>query len=372
MLAGVSAEVHGLFSNRDQVPPELVTLAQTLSGRGYNTCGIVSNGLLAAPSGLNRGFELWDDTRVSYAGAARLFADKVGKQSLVGVVANCFGLEQQLMQILLPDMWQLKIDSAERGSAAYVVEQAGEVVTAFNKEQVPHFLFLHMMDTHAPYVMPDNVPEFPDQYQLDELGRIDTNCLMKIQTDLQSKDDEKRNQAKRAVTIAKRAYAKEVGRVDLALAELNRKIIASGRPYLVLLTSDHGEHFAEHGLMEHANSMFEPLLRVPFMMWGSQITPQKITPPHLSQINEILLNGGQVNPPPKHHLAFGGNELAYRKGDLKWVATLDGENLVHKNIVDLSKDNGEIRDLGEISSEEFNSELLGLLSGILKRRAAAA
>jgi len=140
----------------------------------------------------------------------------------------------------------------------------------------------------------------------------------------------------------------------------------------VLLTSDHGEHFAEHGLMEHANSMFEPLLRVPFMMWGSQITPQKITPPHLSQINEILLNGGQVNPPPKHHLAFGGNELAYRKGDLKWVATLDGENLVHKNIVDLSKDNGEIRDLGEISSEEFNSELLGLLSGILKRRAAAA
>ncbi len=35
---------------------------------------------------------------------------------------------------------------------------------------------------------------------------------------------------------------------------------------LVVITADHGEHFGEHDLMEHANSLYLPLLQVPLIV----------------------------------------------------------------------------------------------------------
>src|SRR5690606_2852854 len=35
---------------------------------------------------------------------------------------------------------------------------------------------------------------------------------------------------------------------------------------LVIVTSDHGEHFGEHGLMAHGNSVYRPLLQVPLFI----------------------------------------------------------------------------------------------------------
>ena len=35
---------------------------------------------------------------------------------------------------------------------------------------------------------------------------------------------------------------------------------------IVIVTSDHGEHFGEHGLMAHGNSVYRPLLQVPLFI----------------------------------------------------------------------------------------------------------
>ena len=35
---------------------------------------------------------------------------------------------------------------------------------------------------------------------------------------------------------------------------------------IVIITSDHGEHFGEHGLIQHGNSLFLPLLNVPLVI----------------------------------------------------------------------------------------------------------
>jgi arylsulfatase A-like enzyme len=46
----------------------------------------------------------------------------------------------------------------------------------------------------------------------------------------------------------------------------------AGDRTLVIVTSDHGELFGEHGLLDHANSLYAPLLHVPLtMMWPGRI-----------------------------------------------------------------------------------------------------
>ncbi|MDE0896792.1 MAG: sulfatase-like hydrolase/transferase, partial [Planctomycetota bacterium] len=39
---------------------------------------------------------------------------------------------------------------------------------------------------------------------------------------------------------------------------------------VVILTSDHGEHLGEHGMLDHRYSLSEELLRVPFVIWGAE------------------------------------------------------------------------------------------------------
>ena len=371
MLAGVGAEVHGMSSNRDQVPRELVLLAQTFRGRGYNTCGIVTNGLLAASSGLNRGFEIWDDTRVKYAGGARLFSLHLASRSVFGRVCSILGLSSLLERATMADLWELKQESVKIGSSDFVVAQAQLVLDVMNREQRPHFMFLHMMDTHAPYRLSEQLGSMPEPYETDESGGIDTPLLARIEQDLGSNSDDVRTNARRAVKLAKRAYAIEVTRVDAAIGHLRATIEASGRPYLLLFTSDHGEHFGEHALMEHANSMYEPLLRVPFIMWGSELTPRKVEPPHLSQLAGILLSGGTVFSPPDQHLALGGKQAAIRRGSRKWIVQLADSGPQHQVMLNLSRDNGEIVDLGESLAGELVGELEHLLGGILHRRSLA-
>jgi arylsulfatase A-like enzyme len=36
---------------------------------------------------------------------------------------------------------------------------------------------------------------------------------------------------------------------------------------IVVITSDHGEHFGEHGLIQHGNSLFLPVLNVPLVIY---------------------------------------------------------------------------------------------------------
>ena len=53
----------------------------------------------------------------------------------------------------------------------------------------------------------------------------------------------------------------EIGRL---LDELRRRGVLDNT--IVIVTSDHGEQFGEHGLNGHGNSLYLPLLRVPLVI----------------------------------------------------------------------------------------------------------
>src|SRR5262249_5549918 len=110
------------------------------------------------------------------------------------------------------------------------------------------FLFLHTYHVHQPYSPP---PPF-------DLFRT-------------YREDGKEAPITEATPLAIRSrhlYAGEVRYVDSEFARLMEGLSALGEAdrTLVVITSDHGEEFFEHGWKGHDESLYEEVLRVPLIL----------------------------------------------------------------------------------------------------------
>ena len=124
---------------------------------------------------------------------------------------------------------------------------------AYSSEQAT-FFFLHYMDPHEPYVAPEGYHGSrpgPDPLQ---------------------------------------RYLEEVEFIDDCIEKIVVRSRESGRPFVVLFTSDHGEHLGEHGFTGHANTLYNPTIHVPFILYGDGIpTDLKIDDVGLEDVAPTLL-----------------------------------------------------------------------------------
>jgi len=117
------------------------------------------------------------------------------------------------------------------------------------------FLFLHTYEAHSPYTPPagslEQVPA-PDLVGLDR--------------------------AHARWEKMKRRYAAEVRHTDDALARLFDQLRERGvlDDALVVITSDHGEEFGEHGLLGHAKTVYDEVLRIPLLFWAPGRVPEGV------------------------------------------------------------------------------------------------
>jgi arylsulfatase A-like enzyme len=174
-------------------------------------------------------------------------------------------------------------------------------------------------------------------------------------------------------------YDAEISYLDSDLARLLDGLAAAGLAddTLVVLVSDHGEEFKEHGGLSHAGRLHEELVRVPLIFWwpgrisaGTVISRPvqtvdvlptvldlvAIAPPEglsgRSRAAEILLSGRAPNEPPDVRLA--GDPVLVQIKESRWALTaeLDGgrfkyvsrDDAPHR-LFDLATDPGERRDL---------------------------
>jgi len=189
------------------------TLAEVLSGAGYRTGAFVANAVYLNPRyGLAQGFEEWEVAREP------------------GVELNTRALE-----------WLDQAPGAE-----------------------PFLLFINYLDAHRPYnVTPRgdeaeySTTEHPARL-LDEL--IDTVMV-------RGEDDP----ALRAKVIEQ--YRRGVRWADEAVGQLVAALKERGsfEDTIFVITSDHGEYFGEHGLVEHSKDVYPEALQVPLLIrWPRQ------------------------------------------------------------------------------------------------------
>jgi arylsulfatase A-like enzyme len=191
----------------EAIPVDLPTVAELFRDHGYRTYGLTANFGLPAERGFGRGFD-----RYECVGAVDL-----------EVVRETFSS-------WLPDL------------------QAGS----------PWLFWLHLFDPHAPYLARgrwlDTVEPVPTE-RFPDLDALPAHKLPSIAREL----DPPRLDYLRAL------YDSEVRAVDDFVREIFERL-PRARNALVVVVADHGEEFLEHGGVLHGRTVFEEVVRIPFIV----------------------------------------------------------------------------------------------------------
>lgn len=216
LLTGRYPSRHGVKDYGRSLPVHVATLAEILWQQGYKTAGIVNARNMRARYGFARGFEMF---RVHTTGR------EIGAEpSGVGDVASDW-----------------------LGAEA----------------RDPFFLFLHFYDVHSGY---RSLPRYERRFVEPYAGRYTgtTGQLTAI------REGRVPPPGPEDVRHLEDLYVSSIRQIDDVVAGLLGRLEALDltRNTLVIVTSDHGEEFLEHGSVLHGRTQYDEVLRVPLLVRG--------------------------------------------------------------------------------------------------------
>ncbi len=211
LMTGLTPLAHGVVGRKSALASEFLTLAEVLSAQGYATVGFVTNPNASGKYGLRQGF----DRYVTLSG---------------------------------------------KGASAKAVSETAEQWIAERDSAKPFFMYLHTVEPHAPYQpAPPFARRFASEVENPERYK------RKFMQGLRSKQGRELETVRREMELL---YDAEVAENDAALGDLLETL---GDPSLentvVIVVSDHGEEFLEHGRWEHGKSLHTEVLDVPFVIY---------------------------------------------------------------------------------------------------------
>ena len=227
MLTGLYPHEHGAqIRSFDARSP---TLPGVLRERGYRTAAFSANDIcFTRLVGFGTGFTRFEDFAHSLGGlASRTFYGRALEKSI----------------------WAAGLAADPRHRTAQQVNASALRWIARERSR-PFFVMLNYMDVHEPYISPSS-------RLLERLLR--GRFLPKTS-----------EQIRREVAV----YDAQIGSVDLRISELVDELSRRGLAghTLVVVTSDHGQLFGEHGLFYHANALYLDLIHVPLLLfWPAHV-----------------------------------------------------------------------------------------------------
>ena len=216
---------HGVISFESVLSQEEVTLAEALREAGYATAFFSPNGVLREGWGYEQGFDEFAEFAIP-------------------------GIAEQPDHLRLP----YRADYTNRHALAWL-----DSLSASGATRPPVFLYIQYMEPHSPYAPRKDALERvlggrkpPD---LDEVNRFAF-----LGNDVAVDD--------RVLRDLRDVYDAEVLSLDTELRRLFHALGSRGllENAIVVVTSDHGEEFKEHGLLGHEKTLFGEVTRVPLLI----------------------------------------------------------------------------------------------------------
>ncbi len=219
MLTGLDPFTHGaLMAEQSALRADIDTLGEVLQAEGFATAGIHGGGFVSPAYGFAEGFDRY-------------------------------------------------LEIAEPREA---IDAAIDIATADPDRDL--FLFLHSYQVHAPYhEEPEELPAFGPRFEelREQLTDVVDPRLLGSHAHLSRQNRSGEPLPPAQLEMAKLLYDGGVRAMDRELGRLLDALEASDllAKSLIVVTSDHGEGFDEHGLLLHANSLYRELLHVPLVVY---------------------------------------------------------------------------------------------------------
>ena len=226
LLTGTPVCTHGVTLDGHKLPASIPTLAQMLREAGWRTASFYANPFAGPASGLVRGFD----------SHGLLISGDTNK----------------------PSQW---LDRELDHSA---------------------FLYVHTIEPHDPYRVPERFRGMAESISADELKRVngliaEFRQLSRFDfaakkpigsSDKTAEIDAVLSQLKSARDTIRELYSVQVAWADDNLGQIIHHLEKRGMwdNTLFILTADHGEEFAEHGMWQHDQSAYEELLHTPLII----------------------------------------------------------------------------------------------------------
>ena len=320
-------------------------VSEVLKGQGIATAGFHSNPYLAGVFGWDRGWNVFYDS----------LDDDVDDWS----------------PYIKGDVINAKVDAWLSGYAAGGGEQ-------------PMFLWVHYMDVHEPYV-----PEKKYIDMVDASIDLSREQMLELFTDVVLKRDISDGQT---VELLKKLYWAHVRETDDYAAALFGILEKHGvlKDSTVILTTDHGDEFGEHGGLSHDGKLYAELIDAPLIVYdGSFDVPVRcdklvsgvdIAPTILSlmgvepeaafagqsllPVSDYVEKGcfGQAVGKLSHRIKQTDKPVHfYRRGDVKIIHREEEDAW---EMYDIECDRGEQNNIinGSSLAEEMKSELRSWIS----------
>jgi len=354
LMSSTYASLHGGCSSglSDRNRP---ALAEKLREIGYQTAGFSANPVCGAINGFNRGFDTFADVSRSPAVAdAWVPTDETDFQRFVerGIPPNDL------------DTWCGAADVAGAG-----LRWLGDRTT-----DEPCFLWLHLMDTHWPYVALDRPADPSELYEVWYDRHLYRSRVPASKGTYDVGHDRRARWASR--------YRQSVHGMDAAISMFLDALRA--RPdwehTIVAVTGDHGEELFEHGRWHHSWShLHRESIQVPFIIripgsasseYAQGVTHLDIaptlldyagvpsSPPTASKGTSLraLIEGGELVPRPRctEMMAHpGGSAYVLAISDGNWKYVYDFEYPHQSRLCLTDRDPAEENNLREQYPEVF-------------------
>ncbi|MDA8019985.1 MAG: sulfatase-like hydrolase/transferase [Thermoanaerobaculia bacterium] len=225
--------LEGMFNS---LPSEIPILPQFLSNEGYRTAGVVSSVHLSAQFGFDKGWDLLDigTTYLQWTGTKMAY-------SRLGMVD-----------------WG---EAYPRYDAKELTDRAIDWLDdALGTGPEPVFMYLHYSDPHAPYRPPTQFDRWTEFAEPEIVAAVDEPPFSPTW------DGRTLSEVEVAAMVAR--YDAEIAYFDQEFRRFLDHLRALGiyRRSLIVLTSDHGEEFGEHGGWAHGHTLYNELLHIPLVV----------------------------------------------------------------------------------------------------------
>jgi arylsulfatase A-like enzyme len=283
MFTGLFPSEHGSNWNHIWLDDQFITMAEILSGMGYQTFGLSNNIVVSQYTNLVQGFDRF---------------------ALPQFIATARGnyLQKFLDRVLYPagrvGTWLGKLTGQDQG--AKFTNQIASRWLAGRDRSRPFFLFINYIEPHDPYRPTSPYRElFVNPADLSQSYRHNWDAVAEyamMKNDCYSADELK---------ILSDTYDAETRLTDDYLGQFLEILAAetSLDRTLVIITSDHGENLGDHHLLRHSWCVYDTLAHLPLIVRF----PVRLEPGRNAEITQTVdllptvldaVNGGPAEAAP--------------------------------------------------------------------------